>query len=197
MLEVWVGVWTKSMMGTEKLLLMADDYLKDKVDYMVFASSLLGIIREGHLLKHDKEVDICVHGEDLTDKLISTMESDGLLFFPLRAKEKYPEMYLSFSGVVGEIGIKVAFNPLWTKYDSFYKKEICYQNPTDDDCIVWKTEDYPKKTWSKIKYLGREFKAPHNPEEWLEYYYGESWRTPIAGSWWDNKNLRKWEDLCH
>ena len=143
------------------------------------------------MLKHDKEVDLCVHGKDLTDKLIGTMESDGLLFSPLRAKEKYPEMYLSFSGVIGEIGIKVAFNPLW------FKKGVCYQNPTGDDCIVWKPEDYPKKTWSTIKYLGREFKAPHNPEKWLEYYYGKSWRTPIAGSWWDNKNLRKLEDLWH
>ena len=189
MLAVRIKVWIEGMTGTEKLLLMADDYLKDKVDYMVFASSLLGIIRGGHLIKHDKEVDICVHGKDLTDKVISTMESDGLLFSPLRAKEKYPEMYLSFSNVVGPIGIKVAFNPLWMK------KGVCYQNPTDDDCIVWKPEDYPKKTWSTIKYLGREFKAPHDPEKWLEYYYGESWQTPIAGNWWDNKNLRKWEDL--
>lgn len=49
-------------METEKLLLQVDDYLKGKLDYMVFASSLLGIIREGHLLEHDKEVDICVLG---------------------------------------------------------------------------------------------------------------------------------------
>ena len=181
----------KELMETEKLLLQVDDYLKGKLDYMVFASSLLGIIREGHLLEHDKEVDICVLGEDLTKEVVDKMQADGVLFSPMQCKEKYPEMYLSFSGAVWLEGIKVALNPLWLK------KGVCYQNPSDNECIVWDKKYYDKKTWSTIKYLGREFKAPSNPEEWLEYYYSESWRTPIDCGWWDNKNLRKWEDLWH
>jgi len=181
------------MTNQEQTLLFFDDYFKqNKVDYMIFASSLLHIIREGHLVPEDTEIDIIVHGDDLNEYLIENIfKADGYWMGMYPCKEKYGEMYLTNQlSLQAKFGW-IALNSLW------FKKGVCYQNMTESDCMVWDKKYYDKKTWSTINYLGRDFKTPSNPEEWLEKWYGSDWRTPLASHWRDNKNYKKWEDLWH
>lgn len=180
------------MTEQEKTLLFFDDYFKKrKVDYMIFASSLLRIIREGKLEPLDAEIDICVHGTDLTDKLVEDkFKADGYWLGGYPCQEEYGEMYLSNQKTLRPEYGWIALSPLWLK------KGKCYVNINQDDCIEWtNTKFYPKETWSTIKYLGRKFKAPSDPEAWLEMWYGVDWKIPLACHWKDNKNFKKWKDL--
>lgn len=188
--KVWREIWDESMTNQEQTLLFFDDYLKlNKVDYMIFASSLLRIVREGKLFDGDPEIDICVLGDDLNDKLIDIFKVDGHWLGMYPCKEKYGEMYLSNQPTLKAEYGWMAISPLWLK------KGICYININENECITIEPKYYAKKTWSTIEYLGRKFKVPSNPEKWLEMWYGSDWKTPKPCHWRDNKNYKKWEDL--
>jgi len=181
------------MTNQEQTLLFFDDYFKQhKVDYMIFASSLLHIVREGKLIPEDAEIDIIVQGNDLNKHLIENIfKAAGYWMSTYSCKEEYGEMYLTNqSSIQPEYGW-IALNPLW------FKKGVCYQNMLDDKCILWDSKFYEKKTWSTIKYLNRNFKVPNNPEEWLEKWYGSDWNIPLPGNWRDNKNCKSWDELWH
>lgn len=175
----------------EKTLLFFDDYLgKLKVDYMIFASSLLRIIREGKLLEAEPSIDICVHGNDIGERILDKFKKEKYWRGKEVCKKKYGEMYLSRVPVLQQPCGHMAITPLWKE------RGIVYQNPVNDECIVWaEPKYYDKKTWSTIKYLGRKFKVPSNPEKWLEMWYGKDWKTPLACSWRDNKGYILWKEI--
>ena len=175
----------------EKTLLFFDDYLKKfKLDYMIFASSLLEIIREGRLLGANPSIDVCIHGNDLNKNILGKLEN-GIYWRGVEAcHKKYGEMYLAQKPMLHSHSGHIAISPIWKK------KEIVYQNPIGEECIVWEDPKYyDKKTWSTIKYLGRKFKAPSDPKKWLKMWYGEDWKTPIVCSWRDNKNYKIWKEI--
>ena len=190
--KVWREVRNETMIPQEKTLLYFDDYLKRcGVDYMIFASTLLHIIRGGKIPPKEVELDICVQGNDLNDKLIEDkFKADGYWLGTYPCKEKYGEIYLSNKPTLQPSTGWMAISPLW------FKKGKCYINVNANECIEWpKTKFYDKKTWSTVDYLGRKFNVPSDPEEWLEMWYGSDWRTPLACHWKDNKNYKRWEDL--
>jgi hypothetical protein len=180
------------MTNQEQQLLFFDDYFrKHKVDYMIFASSLLRIIREGKLDPADVEVDICVHGNDLNDHLIEDVfKADGYWLGTYPCREKYGLTYLTNQPSLQPAFGWIAMSALWLK------KGICFINVEESNCIIWpEPKYYDKKTWSTVEYLDRKFKVPSDPEAWLEMWYGSDWRTPKACHWRDNANCKKWEDL--
>ena len=82
-------------MEQEEVLKFFDDFAKSiGLDYMVFASTLLGIIREGRIMINDIEVDVCVHGDDLTDEIMSRIDASGHRGVMYPCKERYGEFYL-------------------------------------------------------------------------------------------------------
>ena len=178
------------MNENEKTLLLFDDLLKKiGLDYMIFASSLLHIIREGYLVPEDVEVDIAVHGNDLTDNVMSKIDASGYKGVAYDCCERYGEFYLWRTPGRPPSTPHVAVNPIWKK------KGIVYQNVSSDACLVWDSKYYDKSTWLTLKYLGRKFKVPSDPEEWLEKWYGSDWKTPKASHWTGNKNLKKYNEL--
>ena len=51
-------------------------------------------------------------------------------------------------------------------------------------CYRLDTKYVPKSLFSKfenIDFLGIKCKCPQNPEKVLEFWYGKTWRTPVAG----------------
>ena len=187
-------VWNEAMTIYEELLLFFDDYLKSlNVDYMLFASTLLGVVREGHLLDRDMEVDIAMLGKDINQELIDKFGAEGYLKGVFRkemdnCREKYGLIYLTNKKRREEGWM--AMSPIWLK------KGVCYTNLVHADCLVLPKQVYNKKNWSTIEYLGRKFKAPPDPEKFLEAFYGKDWKKPVSGwHWKQNKNYKQWEDL--
>ena len=178
----------------EELLLFFDDYFKKlKVDYMLFASTLLGIVREGHLLDRDMEIDVLMLGEDINQKLIGEFGREGLIKSIFQkemnnCKEKYGLIYLT---------PKEHRTQGWLAISTIWKRKgLCFTNLVNSDCMTLPRSTYDKKKWSTIEYLGRKFKAPYNPKRWLAAYYGKDWRIPRSDwHWKNNKNYKLWEEL--
>lgn len=180
----------EEMTRQERILLHFDDLLKRLgLDYMIFASSLLHIIREGKLYEPDVEIDLAFHGDDLTEDIMAKLQASGHFGALYPCHEKYGEFYLW--DVVGEPtgNPHIAMNPVWKK------SGMVYMNMNGDDCMLWDPKFYPKESWSTIEYLGRKFNVPGKPKEYLEYWFGPDWETPLAGTWRDNKNRKQWKEL--
>jgi len=172
----------------EDLLLWFDDIIDGRLDYMIFGSSLLGLIREGKLRDDDNEVDVCFHGEDF-DEIESSLKASGYLTCPHKCPMPHAEMYMTRDGSINSNEPRIALNPIWME------KGVCFQNVVGDDCLVCDKRYYPKKTWKTMEYLDRKFNVPSDPEEWLTHRYGDSWKTPQACHWKDNKNYKLYKDL--
>ena len=180
------------MTTREETLLFFDDFFKEiGLDYMIFASSLLGIVRDGKLLEHDAEIDICVLGKDLVGSAIDKIRNSGYFTGEYDCKEKQGETYLSKSGVQDGVAGWVAISPLWLK------KGVAYINMTNNQCITMNPRNYKKKDWEMVEYIGRKFKCPPNPKKWLQEWYGDDWETPKKMHWTENENYKLHETLWH
>jgi len=178
------------MKPREKTLIFFDDFIKTMgLDYMIFASSLLGIIRGGELLEHDAEIDVCVIGEDITNKIMDNIKASGHFMGEYACSEKFGETYIAKDGVRTSEKGWIAISPLWEK------NGIGFVNMVDEDCITMDAINHDKKTWGTLKYLGRTFNCPKNPKKWLEKWYGEDWMTPNDSHWKDNTNRKNWGEI--
>lgn len=180
----------------EELLLFFDDYLKSiKVDYMLFASTLLGVVRGGRLIDRDMEIDVAMLGKDITPELLDKFGSEGLLKNTFQkalgnCEEKYGLIYLTSEARMFRDKGWMAISPMWLK------GETCYSTIVGGDCMVLPKDVYYKKNWSTIKYLGRKFNVPPDPEKFLESFYGKDWKTPKNDwHWRNNENYKQWSEL--
>lgn len=141
--------------------------------------TLLGIIREGRLLRHDMDIDVAVFTEDASQKesLKQTLLAKGCT--------------LRYSYSVEELGVvedSFVYNDI--KFDINYFSEVngmdvCYLMYTDPN------KGYPVGKMSvvqlmtphisalkKIDFGGCMINVPEDPEKYLAARYGENWRIP-------------------
>ena len=178
------------MTPREKTLIFFDDFLKELgIDYMIFASTLLGIVREGKMLEHDTEIDLCVRGKDITNKQVDQIKASGYYTGLYNCKEKFGELYIAKEGYMDATDGWVAISHLWVKNNTGYI------NIEGRDCITMHPRYHNKDKWGTLKYIGREFKCPQNPKRWLKEWYGDDWETPKAGHWKENTNRKLWGDI--
>ncbi len=155
--------------------------LLEQTGFMFFfdMGTLLGIIREGRLLKHDMYIDIgvIVQGEADKEKLKALLASSGA-----RLKYEY---------VVTELGvIEQSFLYQGVKFDiSYYYREsqedVCYlmyRNPektyADLQMDVVQLNCPTITAVTKVSFQGLKVNAPERPEAYLAVRYGENWRIP-------------------
>jgi len=174
----------------EQTLINFDDFAKKiGLDYVMMASSLLGIIRDGELLKNDPEIDVSILSGELNDELFEDIRGDyHFQMYP--CKEKFGEMYLSATKDHDSGPGWIAISPIWER------KDRVFVNMLDSQCLLVPDKTITdKSTWSKVEYLGREFNTPHDPKDYLSKWYGDDWETPLSCTWHDNKNNILWEAL--
>lgn len=141
--------------------------------------TLLGIVREGRLLKHDMDVDIgvIVDGEEDKSVLKNLLVTAGA--------------QLKYEYVVQELGtIEQSYLYKGVKFDiSYYYREadgdVCYLMYRDPEKIYRDFQmDVVKLTCptvvavTKVSFQGLQINAPINPEAYLAVRYGENWRIP-------------------
>ncbi|HGY0991205.1 TPA: tetratricopeptide repeat protein [Aeromonas salmonicida subsp. pectinolytica] len=132
---------------------------KNKIEFFLVSGTLLGCVREGRILSHDKDVDIGVWDDLSRDVLISAFRTSGLFY--LQASRS--EHVIRVKHVNG------------TAIDVF----IHYRQPND----YW--HGGVKLKWSNTPFiiiphpfLGAVFNIPKNYDLYLKENYG-NWRIPI------------------
>lgn len=140
--------------------------------------TLLGIVREGRLLKHDMDIDVGVYVGTEEEKL-----KIREMLLETGAKEQY-----RFS--IDEVGIiEQSFVYKNIKFDINYylagESDVCYLMYNDPDkqleagqMSVVKLHCPHIEKINKILFQGIEINAPEDPEGYLAVRYGENWRIP-------------------
>lgn len=150
-------------------------------EFFVDAGTLIGIYRDGKLLKRDMDVDMAVKVKDQNDalRIRQILVDNG---FELRIMFSTPKNGL----------IQDAFD-----YDGI-RVDMCYfqGNETSDYCYVLYGENkIIKMTFSKIKstklfkYKNQEVFIPVDSDKYLEERYGKTWKTP-------DPFFKYWEGPC-
>lgn len=157
--------------------------LLKEVGVLSFADfgTLLGIIREGHLLRHDLDMDIGVIVKDKhdIDRLRLHLEKFGFrlwrqyLFSDTLVEESY-----HFSGIKVDLNYYV-ITETESKTWLFYR-EPDVEYPDNTRNIVEMTYS-PITEFKTVKVQGQDVVIPVNAEQILEEKYGPTWRTPDKG----------------
>lgn len=149
--------------------------------YFLVGGTLLGIVREGGLLAHDRDVDVAVLEEDITPKI--------------KLKLKSYKQFAAESECISETG-QLVFVFDEVHFDIFpmtKKGERRYFNQSGIHGLWWPAE-LVEKPWSEIEYRGIKWNAPSSPEEFLTHMYGD-WRMEDKSFRWNVNSLNYMEDI--
>ena len=145
------------------------------VNYFLQAGILLGAIRDNDLIKWDWDIEISVYGNEFNKKfdlVIKHLKKNN--FKILNINKKKNDTKIDF---VGELDQSVTGYTIWSWYHSKIRK------------VYWRRDlrvpEKYLKNLSTVQFMGREFKCPSNPREYLKHVYGD-WQIPLRTS---NKNI--------
>jgi hypothetical protein len=145
--------------------------------------TLLGAIREGDFIAHDRDVDLGVFAAEHVPEIPALITAAGI-------------PHLRTYGTL-ERGLQYAFRARAVKVDLFFY----YADAAGYFHAAWKDDQpirygYPPFSLAPLTFLGRPFLAPADPERFLRTKYGPDWRRPVKDwDWaWGPRNAVPWAD---
>jgi len=168
-----------------------------KIDFFFDFGTLLGIIREGHLLNHDLDMDIGVilkPSENETDIRKHMLEVGRLKYV----------YFLDDVGLVEESymvnGIKVDVN----YYRTLGDRSICYllyreqaKKYRGDEMNAVELAS-KRISITKARFIDTDVNVPDNCAEYLETRYGSNWKIPDKNwCYWAGPSARKIPNMAH
>ncbi len=159
------------------------------IEYTLAYGTLLGAVREKGFIKHDFDIDVCVWGDQYSEKIESSLKTAGF------------ELIYSFIVDDGSIGREETYKCNGVAIDIFYLYEDGGKYPyycgfgTIEDCPTFnqsmRTYGYIKarrmdipmtRERVRIPFENIELYAPVNAHEIMRFIYGEDYMIPQS-SW--------------
>ncbi|MBE6288214.1 MAG: hypothetical protein E7099_08540 [Mediterranea massiliensis] len=139
-------------------------------DFFIDAGTLIGIYRDGQLLKRDMDVDIAVKVNDQKDafKIRKLLQENGFILKIMfrTSKDGLIQDAFDYNGIRVDL----------CYFKSSIKNDYCH--------ILFDDNKIAKMTFSKIeatklyKYKNQNVYIPMDTEKYLEERYGKKWRKP-------------------
>jgi len=175
--------------GPEILRMVHEAFTRAGYKYYVCDGTLLGVIREGSILKHDIDVDFTVMAGSATPKQVLDLALDlGFQFFWSWTYEgkvanlafEYKGVHVDFDFLLPEEGHMSQL--IFTKLDG-----VKYKKGDWEWSVVARPMPIVREVeCMKVTQYGFDVLVPENYDEYLTAAYG-TWRTP--DSQWREKNL--------
>ncbi|MDD5219999.1 MAG: LicD family protein [Candidatus Bipolaricaulis sp.] len=163
----------------DNTLLQGKAILEDVgLPYFLVGGTLLGIVREGGLLAHDKDVDVACLEEDLNEKTRKKMMK-----------------FKQFGGVSDSRGhYAFAFDEV--PFDVFVMKKIGNRRCFNQSGVLglWWPEEMIERPWSEVEYRGIKWNAPKDIDGFLTHMYGD-WHVEDKNFQWNANSLNYLEDI--
>jgi hypothetical protein len=172
---------------SEQLLLVTDICKTHNVHYWIDCGTLLGLYRDGDIIRGDYDNDIGIFGEDITCKFITDITSHINSKY---SKQSYSidELRAALDGKMSVMPKSIRFNNtehayfgnivypetdifVWNKYGSERFVKLCGQ-------LVMRIDCNKLGNFCQLETKYGTFTAPEHIEEYLVDYYGD-WKTPI------------------
>jgi len=166
----------------EKNLVFFSEILKG-IEHFVFFGTLLGLVRDNHLIEWDDDVDFYVNSRD-RNALLDIFQEEDVAFDLNRFPNNTPHL-LQVERFVGEEKGLIDFYFYDSEIDGDHIcEEWNFKGPVlnasnsirFDTLMTKKTDIFPIK---HVTFSGVEVNIPANVLEVCSFLYGESWRTPI------------------
>ena len=157
---------------------------KNKIEYVLEAGTLLGIVRENRLLPWDNDIDVTVT-EEFEKKLLSLKWSFILRGYRFTVKRYKKDSGPFKKGTVRIIKIttrKFLFFKGYQLLDIFIKRPIeneYFWTVSVKNMVLKSTPKHFYDERTTLKYNDKIYSVPKDSEGYLAYHYGENWRTPI------------------
>ena len=186
----------------QKLQTVVEILNNHKIHFWMYGGSLLGYVRNGKLIPWDKDVDLFVWKKDYHKVMdlkevfkkegFNCLTKDGCVMLKWADKNMTiahytlngDEAFLEKLCTRNKIGNIIYFGLLVKAIKHNMKRTICFLK-----WFLLKTNSaykirqvVPSHFYQKLKtinVLGVDLKVPAETEEYLEYTFGEDWRTPI------------------
>lgn len=160
---------------------------KHGVKCMADFGTLLGIVRDGDLIKHDNDTDVQLFAEtlnrDFFDDMHSTFEcsTDGkpIVEKLFNEEDDYNEMICIWLADKDSKGKRVKIK----NTEVFGDFMVSYPYENGKRVLRWPgweamTYDNKFAKLSSKQFKGFSVPVPSNPEAYIEYFYGKDWETP-------------------
>lgn len=169
----------------EKKILMkmlktiTDIFEEEKIIYSICAGTLLGAHRSGKFIKHDYDVDLCMHKESLPkfETAVKRMYKAG---YGINLKEWESTNCFKFAPIDYKQNPN-CFIPTIDVYTIVRYSDGVWRS-TSQHCIdLYPTWIFPERMYfplKKIKFEDMWLFAPKNPKKLLRKYYGKKFMTP-------------------
>jgi len=149
--------------------------------FVLVCGTLLGIKREGSLLEHDKDVDVGVLAEDITDEIKKKIK--GYKQFGAESSSASKHGQLSF--VFDKINFDI--------FPMYLKGKRRYCNLAEKTGMWWPSHHF-EKPWPRIKYLEIDWFIPRDWKGFLTQQYGD-WQEVVKDFVWNKDSLNYKEKI--
>lgn len=164
------------------------------VDWFVDYGSLLGIIRDGHFIEYDDDLDFGIFSTDpaLWDKLEKAFAKRGMKKVrTITFNGQLEEMTFAHHDLTFDLFRHWQGEGKNLAYCFYNKPGVEYPDPNSYTPVLLKAYDFGgTKT---IPYNGLQIRVPAEPEKYLASVYTENWRIPDPN--WKAGMSPAWNDL--
>jgi hypothetical protein len=165
---------------TDLLLAIRDLFAEHKIAWWMDYGTLLGAVRNGGLIPHDKDADIGVYMTDW-ERIIALMPKLEELGFDVVIKDRRLGRYAAGNSI--KVRLSAVNHTNVDIFPWYEKKPGQFSRHNFVSVDMFKGRDFPGDKLEPIgllEYEGHSLPAPADPEWFCAHRYGPNWRVPIA-----------------
>jgi len=155
--------------------------------YFLIGGTLLGLVREGHLLHHDKDIDIGVPDEETLQRIVIKLRESGYfdeVGWPGGVRNgKIAWCSKHSSPVKDDHEVRFELQAHYQQGDTvYYNRPMGPSWPWREGRCEWPSKFF--RSLGSVEAYGRMWPTPSPVEDFLTMFYGDDWH--------DEKNYHDW-----